>query len=307
MILVNEQIDLNLWNKFANHKIFFRYEWLYIIKKIYNLEPFFVLCDKADKFALIASFKTTKGYISLPFNSYSGFLSNDEEMLNNLKVYLKEQNIEIDSRDLLDEEVTSGYVNPIVEIATFDDFWKNISTNMRNQFKKSEKYDYEFKEEKELKNFYMLYVLGMRNLGTPCHGEKYFQEIIKFFQYKIFVTYKDNLPIGAMFCLLDNETLAVMYAYVLPEYSKEYANYFMYLEAIKWTSQNEYRYFDMGRSTFGEGTFHFKSKFRPKVYKINSKVNYSSNSKLQLISKAWTKLPLYVANILGPQLRKYLP
>jgi hypothetical protein len=83
-IFINDKIDSNLWNKFINNKIFFRYEWLYIIQNTYKLEPYFILCYQDEKFALIASFKTSKGYISLPFVSYSGFCSNDEYILKQL-------------------------------------------------------------------------------------------------------------------------------------------------------------------------------------------------------------------------------
>lgn len=307
LIQLNQQIDYKLWNKFSNSQIFFRYEWMYVIQNTYHLEPCFVLCSVSDKFALIASFKTSKGYISLPFVSYSGFLSNDDEMLSQLKIYLKENKIDIDSRSLLLEEVQNGYVNPIVEINSFEEFWKNISSNTRNQFKKSEKSHFACEEEDNYQVFYRLYALGMRNLGTPCHGKSFFDQLIKYFDYKIFTIYHERQAIGSMFCLKDKDTLAVLYAYVLPEYSKEYANYFLYLSAIRWMSENNLKYLDMGRSTYGEGTFHFKSKFRPKMYGISSKVVYSKDKKLTLASSLWKHLPLPLANLIGPKVRKYLP
>lgn len=307
MIQINDQIDIKLWNKYIDNKIFFRYEWLYIIQNIYKLNPYFILCYEDEKFALIASFKTSKGYISLPFVSYSGFCSNDENILKQLKNYLKSNHIEMDSRDLLQCETTKGYVNPIVTINSFDNFWTNISSNTRNQFKKSEKQKLAFSTEYNIDNFYNLYSLGMRKLGTPAHGKNYFDELAQYLSSSIFTVFDNEKPIGSMFCLNDNNTLSVLYAYVLPEYSKQYANYFLYLNAIKWMTNNNLMYLDMGRSTYGEGTFHFKNKFRPKYYAINSKINYGSNSKLQIVSKIWTKLPLSIANFIGPKIRKYLP
>lgn len=306
-IQINNQIDPLLWNKFVKNKIFFRYEWLYIIKNSYQLKPCFILFKENEKFALIASFKTSKGYISLPFVSYSGFYSNDENILQQLKDYLKNNNIEIDSRDLLKSEVTEGYVNPIAKFENMDDFWTNIQPRFRSLMRKSEKQNLIFIVENYIDNFYNLYSLGMRNLGTPVHKKDYFNELAKYFSPKIFTIFDKNKAIGSMFCLNDNDTLAVLYAYVLPEYSKEYANYFLYLNAIKWMTSNNLVYFDMGRSTYNEGTFHFKKKFRPEFYKINSNINYSSNNKLKIISKMWSKLPLSIANFMGPKIRKYLP
>lgn len=306
-IQINNEINPNQWNSFSENKIFFRYEWLNVIQNSYSLEPYFVLCHEDDKFALIASFKTHKGYISLPFVSYSGFLSNDKDLLLKLKEYLKEKNIEIDSRDLLDEEPTEGYVNPILEFSDIDDFWKKVQPRFRSLLRKSEKNEFTFKEEKSLENFYKIYTTGMRNLGTPTHGMDYFKELVKYLDAKIFTIFDNEKAIGSMFCLTDENTLCVMYTYVYPEYSKDYANYSLYLNVVKWMCENNLTLFDLGRSTFDETTYHFKKKFRPKFYKINSKINYSSDDKLQLASKIWSKFPLCFANFLGPKVRKYLP
>ncbi len=306
-ILINNEIDKNIWNKFVNNRIFFRYEWLFVIKDSYKLEPLFIMCYEGDKFAIIGSFKTHKGYISLPFVSYSGFLSNDEEMLQEIKKYLKKNNIVIDSRDLLEKEATKGYVNPIVSVPSYEEFWKNISSNTRNQFNKSMKSELVFTKEDTVDNFYKLYSLGMRNLGTPSHGKKYFYKLNQYFNVLIFTIFDNDKAIGSMFCLSDYDTMAVLYAYVLQEYSKKYANYYMYLNAIKWMSKNDLKFLDMGRSTYGEGTFYFKKKFRPKFYTINSNINYTTDTKMQLASKIWKKLPLQVANFIAPKVRKYLP
>lgn len=306
-IKINEEIDQKKWNDFCNNKTFFKFEWFYIIKNSYNLKPLFILCYDDKNFSLIASFKTPKGYISLPFVSYSGYLSNNDSTLSYLKNYLKESHIEIDSRDLCDEEVTEGYVNPIVYFDNLDSFWSNISSNNRNQFKKSFKFNYEFIEENNIENFYNLYATGMRNLGTPVHGKKYFNQIQKFMTSKVFTIMLNNKAIGSMFCLLDNDSLSVNYAYVYPEYSKDYANYFMYYKLIEWMSNNSIKILDMGRSTYDEGTFHFKKKFKPKFYKISSNINYSQNNTLKIFSEIWTKIPLCLANFIGPKLRRFLP
>ncbi len=306
-IKINNQIDKNIWNSLVNDKIFFRFEWFYIIQDSYQLKPYFILMQKGDNFALIASFKTTKGYISLPFVSYSGYFFNDKEMAKELKKYLIKEGVEIDSRDLLKIEAKEGYVNPIVTINSFEEFWKNISSNTRNQFKKSQKNSFIFEKEENIENFYKLYSLGMRNLGTPAHSKKYFNKLMEYLPYCIFTIYDNDNAIGSMFCLKDNETLAVLYAYTLPSYSKQYANYFLYLNAIKWLSNQGLKYLDMGRSTYNEGTYHFKKKFKPTFYAINSKINYNKNAKLLLASKIWKRLPLSVANLISPKIRKYLP
>lgn len=306
-IEINEEIDRKLWNHFSNEKIFFRFEWYYILQESYGLKPYFILVYEDEKFALIASFKISGKYISMPFVNYSGFLSNDEKILTILKEHLQENNIDIDSRDLLDKEVESGYVNPIAKFESMDDFWKNIQSRFRGLMRKSQRQDLSFKIDDKFDKFYNTYLLGMRNLGTPAHGKKYFEKLMEYIPYHIFTVYDNDKCIGSLFCLNDNDTLLVLYAYTLPEYSKKYANYFLYLNTIEWMTQNHLVYLDMGRSTYNEGTYHFKKKFKPKFYAINSKINYSNDSKMQLASNIWKKLPLPVANFISPYARRYLP
>ncbi len=306
-ILINKEIDKNIWNNLIKNKIFYRYEWFYIIKDSYGFEPFFILIKERDRFALIASFKTTKGYISLPFVSYSGFMSNDKELLKKLKSFLKEKDIEIDARDLIEEQTNSGYINPIAHFENEDDFWKKIQPRFRSLMRKSQKEGFDFEDGKDIETFYKIYSTGMRNLGTPVHKKRYFYEISKYLNFRIFIVKDGDKPIGAMFCPYDNDTLSVMYAYTLPQYSKRYANYFLYLNVVRWMFLKDLKYFDMGRSTYNEGTYHFKKKFRPKFYTIKSKINYTSNKKLLFISSCWKRLPLSVANFIGPKIRKYLP
>ena len=147
----------------------------------------------------------------------------------------------------------------------------------------------------------------MRNLGTPLHGINYFKELKKYFPIEVFTIYDERVPIGSMFCLSDDNTLCVLYAYTKPEFSKIYANYFLYLSVVRWAINNKFKYLDMGRSAYDSGTFHFKKKFRPKFYAIKSNTDYSSNKKLKILSEIWKKLPLPIANYIGPRVRRYLP
>ncbi len=307
-ILINDEIDKKLWNGFVKNRIFFRYEWLNIIKNSYNLEPLFILIYEDDKYALIPSFKTKSGYISLPFVSYSGYSYNDFGMLDKLKDYLISQNITIDSRDLvLSPNTKSGYVNPIAKFEDLDDFWHKIKPKLRNQLRKSKRYGYSFKKTTSLEEFYDIYSLGMRNLGTPAHKISFFIQMFLNLPVEIFMIYHSGKPIGTMFCLKDYNTLSSLYSYVLPEYKKKYANYFLYLNVIEWMIKQKIKYFDMGRSLYGDGTFQFKKKFNPTIFSIKSNINYQTNKKMQIASEIWKKLPLALTNKISPKIRVYLP
>jgi hypothetical protein len=79
------------------------------------------------------------------------------------------------------------------------------------------------------------------------------------------------------------------------------------------------REFDFGRSTFGEGTYKFKEQWGAlphalawQEWKAGAELPVAESgasragSLRPLIEKAWSKLPLSVANQLGPRLRRYI-
>ena len=93
-------------------------------------------------------------------------------------------------------------------------------------------------------------------------------------------------------------------------------NDFMYWELMRRSAEEGIRIFDYGRSKEGTGSYSFKKNwgFTPEplhyeYYLVKSdaipEVN-PMNPKYQLFIKAWKKLPLPVANLLGPYLARSL-
>lgn len=90
----------------------------------------------------------------------------------------------------------------------------------------------------------------------------------------------------------------------------------LYWEAIKLACQDGYLHFDFGRSTEGSGTYRFKEQWGAKPKKLfwyydvlNGKIPdvNPSSPKYSLLVASWQKLPLVIANSLGPHLTKWLP
>ena len=91
----------------------------------------------------------------------------------------------------------------------------------------------------------------------------------------------------------------------------------LYWEAIQFGIQQGMKTFDFGRSTPGEGTYRFKTQWgakpHPLVWEYWTKdgaplPNISpSNVKFSLAIKLWKKLPLSVANLVGPPIVRSIP
>lgn len=308
-ILLNDKIHQEEWNHLVNNSALSRFEWSRIIQETYALEPYFVLAKKENLFAAIGGFKTSKGYISLPFLSYSGFFSNDENTFKSLKKHLQDQNIAMDARNKIALSKNPHYVTSVIEFESMEALWKNLSTNMRNQIRKSQTYGFEARYMKTFtQESYLLYAKAMHRLGTPVHKKLFFDKILDYIDESVVIAVFDkNKMIGFMLCVFDKQTMYDLFAATDPEYNKYYGNYFLYYETLKLANEKGLKYFDMGRSTYGSSVHKFKQKWKPIDYSITSLLSYNKSGSMGLISQLWQKLPFAITLWLGPKLRKYLP
>jgi FemAB-related protein (PEP-CTERM system-associated) len=93
-------------------------------------------------------------------------------------------------------------------------------------------------------------------------------------------------------------------------------NHFMYWELMRHSCAQGYRLFDFGRSKAGTGPFSFKKNFGfepqplPYEYYLVTRDTMPDvnplNPKYRLMINVWTRLPLPVANTVGPLLARSL-
>jgi FemAB-related protein (PEP-CTERM system-associated) len=157
-----------------------------------------------------------------------------------------------------------------------------------------------------------IYAESVRNLGTPVFSRRYFRVL-----REVFGAHMDVLTV------MDRDTpiAAVMNFYwrdqVLPYYGGgraiargRYGNDFMYWEVLRRAAARGCRLFDYGRSKVGTGAFAFKKNWgfvpEPLQYRFrlqpgaNIPDHNPLNPKYRLFIAAWKRLPIPVANLLGP-------
>lgn len=127
----------------------------------------------------------------------------------------------------------------------------------------------------------------------------------------------DNKPIAASFLMGHKETLEIPWASTLKEVNHLSINMLLYWEVLKYSIKKQYSYFDFGRSSLNSGTFKFKQQWGANPKQLywhywlpdNSELPSLNpdNPKYALAIRAWKKLPVFVANLLGPLLVKNLP
>ena len=135
----------------------------------------------------------------------------------------------------------------------------------------------------------------------------------------ICIVYKDAFPVGAGLVLTHKQTVTIPWASTHKEFNRLSPTMLLYWTLLKYAVDHGNRFFDFGRSTPGEGTYAFKKQWgaRPTSlfwYRYGSdtydkgenKFTDGKNGLRSSVEKIWQRMPLSVANVVGPQLRKYI-
>lgn len=196
---------------------------------------------------------------------------------------------------------------------------KSIPSERRNRIRKSENNGLTaaFIEPGELERFYSVFSQNMKDLGSPVHSKKFFIEILNAFKENaglIAVNGSDGQTVGAGLYFRHRGVLSLPWVSCLRSAFKLNPNISLYWKLILWGCETGAEVFDFGRSTPGSGTFEFKRQWGAhpvqlywKRFNPNGDVSGdldSNSAKGRLMVSAWKKLPLCVANTIGPVLRK---
>ncbi|NMQ28607.1 FemAB family PEP-CTERM system-associated protein [Candidatus Accumulibacter phosphatis] len=167
--------------------------------------------------------------------------------------------------------------------------------------------------DKDLSRFFALYADNVHRHGTPALPRRYF-EILQ----RVFASDCEALTVVDG----NGRALSVVLSFyfrdeVLPYYAGDdvsarqlAANDFKYWELMRRSCERGLKIFDYGRSKQGTGSYSFKKNwgFEPQplfyeycLYSRDSiPQNNPANAKYQLLIKTWRRLPIGLANWLGP-------
>lgn len=196
------------------------------------------------------------------------------------------------------------------------------SSSCRNHVRKTYKNDWfavSF-DPRRLPDFYRVYVLRMKQLGSPAPALKFFEGFFRHLPNDTFLlTVLDNTTgkvIGGMLLLKSgcNSTLYYPYGANLAEYNRRYVNNFMYWEAARFGIRAGLKYLDLGRSPAGSGTYSFKTQWgakpEPLTYLFHGTKERApgppDREKLRFFIGLWKVVPAFITDRVGPILIKYL-
>ena len=170
----------------------------------------------------------------------------------------------------------------------------------------------------DLDRFYGVYAESVRNLGTPVFPRRYFEALWRSFSdvAELSIITHMGMDIAGVMSFYHHDTVLPYYGGSRPAARSLYGNDFMYWDLMSRAAQRGVRMFDYGRSKRGTGSFSFKKNwgFEPQALNYQYHLVKSrmvpdvnpNNPKYKYFIAGWKRLPLPVANRLGPVLARNL-
>ena len=163
-----------------------------------------------------------------------------------------------------------------------------------------------------------VYSESVRNLGTPVFARRYFAELMREFgpDCDVVTVVHEGRAVSAVLNFYFRDQVLPYYGGGTAAARDLAANDFMYWEVMRRAGERGLRVFDFGRSKRGTGAFEFKKHwgFEPETLHYEFHLRHGAsvpdinplNPKFRMFVALWKRLPLPVANLLGPQIVKHL-
>lgn len=311
--------------------------WIDVIEKSFGHNSL-IICARSASGELIGGIPLVvfssplfgKFAVSIPFLNYGGMVSYykdvSKKLMNSVESVRKELDLKhVEVRSIyegLGDNFSTKKVSMILQLPTDDNqLEKTLGSKLRAQYKKAEEFNPSFKIGKQdlLEDFYSVFARNMRDLGTPVYSKSWFGNILKDprLDSNIIVVYVKNKPVSCGFLVRHESLMEIPWASTIKSANKYNTNMWMYRKILSFSIEQECKYFDFGRSTVNAGTYKFKKQWGAEPHQ-NYWYHFLSqsdqkpeinpdNPKLRIFIALWKWLPVWIANIIGPQIIKGIP
>lgn len=194
----------------------------------------------------------------------------------------------------------------------------NIPRKQRAMVRKGIKAGLESVIDQDTGRFFSAYSASVHRLGTPVFSKKYFHLLKETFadDCELMTIVKEGRTISSVMSFYFRDEVLPYYGGGTSEAREVAGNDFMYWELMRHACERGVKTFDFGRSKRGTGSFDFKKNwgFEPQPLYYEYQLHQARavpdhnplNPKYQFFIKAWQKLPLSLANLIGPHIVKNL-
>jgi len=332
------------WDPFvmgsAESSIYHLSGWTEIAREVFRHRPLFVEARDSSgsltgvlpviqqRSRLLGNFAT-----SLAFFNYGGALAADSVVAQRLMVRASEEAEALGCRYLEFRDVqprpgewsrrTDKVTLRLDLPQTVDALSKRLGSKLRSQVKRAAREGVECRtgSVELLDQFYAVFAENMRDLGTPVYPKRFFEAILERFEEycQLVVIESQGEPWAAAFLVFWRGRAEVPWASCRAKAKPLGANMRLYWELLSQAIGRGCRSFDFGRSTVDSGTYRFKQQWgaepvplhwyrwerEPSGHEVST--GERSGKAMQLATAIWQRLPLSVANAVGPLISGALP
>lgn len=313
-----------------------QFAWRAVIEQAYGHRTFYLMAKQNEAIrgilplVLVKSALFGSSLTSMPFLDHGGICADDQQiatlLLRAAKELQQEQRVDVIELRHCQPVAEAGparldKVSMMLDLSPgAEALWRSLPAKVRNQVRKGEKSGLSTIEGgvEFLDDFYEVFVVNMRDLGSPVHDKAFFLHLFRHFgqQARCTLIREGDKTVGGLIALFFKGTMVVPWASSLREYFSKCPNNLLYWSAIQDGCKRGCTQFDFGRSSIGSGTYEFKRQWgaQPKqLHWQNVGANGHANAtmsaqdgKFQTAVELWKRLPVPLTRILGPRLRKYL-
>jgi serine/alanine adding enzyme len=202
---------------------------------------------------------------------------------------------------------------------TSEGLWDGLPAKLRSQVRRpmKEKVEVRFGAD-QLDGFYAVFARHMRDLGTPVMSKAHFRVARDVLGDTMWFAcaYLADTPVAAGSGFRWGDRFELVWASSLREHNRIAPNMLLYWRFMERCIEDGARVFDFGRCTPGGGTHRFKAQWGGRDeplwwYQHGRKAGGGTPSPdkgaLSYAPRVWSRLPLALANTLGPRIVKYIP
>jgi FemAB-related protein (PEP-CTERM system-associated) len=309
--------------------------WGTVFREGLGLSPLFLSARRENEIAgILPLFKMPRlgpGHVlvSVPFLNYGGPLGTPEAR-RTLSIRALEEavrqgarKLEIRNREASESipELTPGREKVTVVLPLPNDpdglFNDTFKAKLRSQIRRPMKEGMEARfgpDQREA--FYEVFARNMRDLGTPVLPAAFFSAIADVFpeEADFGVVYHEGEPVAAGAGFHFRGEFEMTWASSLREFNRQAPNMLLYWSFMERCIERGDKTFNFGRCTPGEGTHRFKKQWGGEDEPLHwlqwpesAPAENPEAGVFQMAVKAWQKLPLPLANALGPRLARRIP
>jgi FemAB-related protein (PEP-CTERM system-associated) len=331
--------DRARWDEFVQccpeGSFFHRIGWKDIIESCFGHRTHYFLAERGHRIVGVLPIAETKSFlfghalVSLPFCAYGGVAASETEAVGALHRVARElgeklgvEHLELRNRIVRESDWPRQDLYATFRKVIEPEVASNLGAIPRKQramVRKGIAQGLASRIDADVDTFFSLYADNVHRHGTPPLPKRYFEALRRSFESDcevLTVTDRGGRAVSSVLSFYFRDEVLPYYAGDLEAARELAANDFKYWELLRRACERRLRVFDYGRSKRGTGAYAFKEHwglapaplaYEYCLYRGNSiPQNNPLNPKYRALMALWRRLPIPVANAVGPHVVKNL-